>query len=176
MLDGKEINETSRQFLINWQASKEARHQQRERRRRHVESLTMQTIDSQDTIEGLQLPPTAFSGKVLMASSNPSQFRAMISTSGDGDGPVDRKGVRYVYKYVMCVYVCVLLNIMQTANVFMNFCRLPNIFAPPRYLHSIGDRSVWVPGTQPLSSQVQPSTSLSEQTKGTSSLTKPVDI
>jgi protein phosphatase 1 regulatory subunit 42 len=143
MLDGKEINETSRQFLINWQASKDARHQQRERRRRQA---SMQTVDSHDTIEDLQLPPAAFLRKGLMTSSYPSQFKAMISATGDGDGAVDRKVVR-----------------------------LPNIFAPPRYLHNVGDRNVWVPGTRSMSSQVQQST-LSEQTKGTSSVAKPVDI
>lgn len=103
MLDGKEINEMSRQFLMNWQASKEARRQERQQRQRDAESLRMPLMHSEEIGETFQLPPGTLSHQVLVASSNPSEFKAMISTSRDTGGSVKKKEVvRLVIVHMLC--------------------------------------------------------------------------
>ena len=94
MLDGKEINETSRQFLLNWQASKEARRQEKEKRRRYTVPSSLPTVKLEYG-ETLKFPLGGLSHQTMMVSANSSEFKAMISaTSNAASGKIKRDVVR----------------------------------------------------------------------------------
>lgn len=73
MLDSKEINETSKRFLINWKASKDAaRRKQKRQQQLYLEDATStNSPTSVPVLPAIQAPPYAGMGYMVNTGMNP---------------------------------------------------------------------------------------------------------
>lgn len=73
MLDGKEINETSKRFLINWKASKDAaRRKQKRQQELYLEDVTSaNSLTTVPMLPAIQGPPYAGMGYMVNSGMNP---------------------------------------------------------------------------------------------------------
>ena len=85
MLDGKEINETAKRFLMNWKASKDARRRQRKQRyfleggtSSDLISCSSNALSSVPSLPPIQGPPNADVGYVINPGMNPLIYDGVV--------------------------------------------------------------------------------------------------
>lgn len=85
MLDGKEINETAKRFLMNWKASRDARRRQR-KQLHFLEGGTSNFISSSSnalssipSLPPIQGPPNADGGYMINPGVNPLLYDGVVT-------------------------------------------------------------------------------------------------
>lgn len=130
MLDGKEINETAKRFLMNWKASRDARRRQR-RQLNFLEGGTSTNFisGSSNALTSIpSLPP-------LPGSQNPGLNPVIYEGVGQGVLP---RGTKPLAAIVQArAPNSTLLNRKPVEDISQS--RFPNIFAPPRPIISEGN-------------------------------------
>lgn len=137
MLDGKEINETAKRFLMNWKANRDARRQQR-KQLHFLEGGTASDFisSSSNALSSIPLlPPITDGGYVINPGMNPLIY--------DGNAPGGPHSVALPRgtKPLAAIMQArapnsTLLNRKPADD--MSQSRFPNIFAPPRPIISEG--------------------------------------
>ncbi|XP_066273569.1 protein phosphatase 1 regulatory subunit 42-like isoform X4 [Branchiostoma lanceolatum] len=103
VLDGKEINETARKFLLSWKANKEARRRQREDRKKNGDAdgtrrVKVEIIPVEEDLPECELPPLQLPHAPLRNYIMPGlpgarkQFEAILARSRSLPGSADVMG------------------------------------------------------------------------------------
>ncbi|PFX27342.1 protein phosphatase 1 regulatory subunit 42-like [Stylophora pistillata] len=135
MLDGKEINETAKRFLMNWKASRDARRRQRKQLHFLEGGASNLTSDSSNVLSNIpSLPPilglpSADEGYMINPGVNPFLYEGVVA-----GGPQSLALPRGTKPFAAIMQArapnSTLLNRKPVEDVSQS--RFPNIFAPPR--------------------------------------------
>ena len=133
MLDGKEINETAKRFLMNWKASRDARRRQ-QKQQRH---LYLEGAGSSNVISSGQLSSGLSSVPTLPAIQGPSGYSGVYPVLNGQEITNGMQGLalRTNSKSFMAIMQAraphsTLLNKKPIEDISNS--RFPNIFAPAR--------------------------------------------
>lgn len=144
MLDGKEINETAKRFLINWRASRDARRRQR-KQLHFLEGGTSSNVNfisgssnalsSIPSLPPIQAPPDSDRRHIFHPGMNALLYDGTVSGNSHVGLPRGTKPLAAIMQ--ARAPNSTLLNRKPAEDVSQS--RFPNIFAPPRPIISEGN-------------------------------------